>query len=157
MCPGPDCGTVSAQWEGQSFNTWPQNKQLWLRALPFPGAQAAPRQACRAYPAGNAGPCQCSPAKRTLRRACHQSYSRRGVFPALADSRRVGRCAGGLQAPGPGPGCGLRATPLAPLPEQGFVVCALGVRGLFGTGSKLMQNTVKALSCELLRRGHGGL
>lgn len=84
------------------------------------------------------------------------SYSRRGAFPAPAESPRVGPCAAGLQARGRAWGCGLRETPLAPRPEQGFAVCALGVRRPFGVGSKLMQNTVKALSCELLRRGRGG-
>ena len=69
-------------------------------------------------------------------------------------------------ARGPGPACGpagawasprlwLCAALLAPLPGQGSAACALGVPRLFGTGSKLMQNTVQALSCELLRRGHG--
>lgn len=143
---------MSVQWEGQSFDTQAPNKQLWLRAPPFPGTQATRRQAYRACPPGNAGTCQCSPGKHTLRGACQ---SERGL-PCPGRQPEGQALCSGPAGPGQGPSCGLRVTPLATLPEQGSAVCAWGVRGLFGTESKLMQNTVKALSCELLRRGHGG-
>lgn len=76
-------------------------------------------------------------------RACHWLCSWRRVFPASTDRPRAGLCATDPQARRRAPACGLHATLLAPLPEQGLVVCTWGVCRLFGTGSKLMQNTVK--------------
>lgn len=50
--------------------------------------------------------------------------------------------------------CDPACSSIALLPEKGLTVCALGIWRLFGTENKLMRNTVKRLSCELLRRGH---